>query len=52
MNGAVVDDGGMEEEVWIKALVSEEYHEFLPLFTEAVHNVLLPHYIYDYSIPL
>ena len=53
LDGAVVvDDEGAEEEVWINALVPEEYHEFLPLFTEAVHNVLPPHRIYDHSIPL
>ena len=48
----MVDDEGVEEEVWIKALVPEEYHEFLPLFTEAVHNVLPTHPIYNHSIPL
>ena len=53
MDGAVVaDDEGAEEEVGIKALVPEEYHEFLPLFMEAVHNVLPPHRIYDHSILL
>ena len=52
LDGAVVDDERAEEEVRIKALVLEEYHEFLPLFTEAVHNVLPPHCIYDHSIPL
>ena len=37
LDGAVVaDDEGAEKEVWIKALVPEEYYEFLPLFTEAV----------------
>ena len=40
------------EEVRIKALVPEEYHKFLPLFTKAVHNVLPLHCIYDHSIPL
>ena len=45
-------DEGVEEEVRIKALVSEEYHKFLPLFTEVVHNVLPPHRIYDHSILL
>ena len=52
LDGAVVNDEEAEEEVRIKALVPEEYHEFLPLFTEVVHNVLLPHHIYDHSIPL
>ena len=53
MDGAVVtEDKGAEEEVQIRALVLEEYHEFLPLFTEAVHNVLPPHRIYDHSIPV
>ena len=53
LDGAVVaDDEGAEEEVRIKALVPEEYHDFLPLFMEAVHNVLPPHRIYDHSIPL
>ena len=52
MDGAVVDDEGAGEEVRIKALVPKEYHEFLLLFTEAVHNVLPPHCIYDHSIPL
>ena len=47
-----VVDKGVQEEVQIKALVPEEYHEFLPLFTEAVHNVLPPHHIYDHSILL
>ena len=51
LDGAVVDEGA-EEEVRIRALVPKEYHEFLPLFTEAVHNVLPPHRIYDHSIPL
>ena len=45
-------DEGVEEEVRIKALVPKEYHEFLPQFTEVVHNVLLTHRIYNYSIPL
>ena len=52
LDGAVVEDEGAGEEVRIKALVPEEYHEFLPLFTEAVHNVLPPHRIYDHSILL
>ena len=51
LDGGVVDEGA-QEEVWIKALVLEEYNEFLPLFTKAVHNVLLPHHIYDHNIPL
>ena len=51
LDGAVVaDDKGAEEEVRIKALVPEEYYEFLPLFTEAVQNVLPPHRIYNHSI--
>lgn len=33
-------------------MVQEDYREFLPLFTEAVYNVLPPHHIYDHSIPL
>ena len=52
LDGVVVDDAGAEEEVRIKALVPREYHEFLPLFTVAVHNVLSPYRIYDHSIPL
>ena len=51
LDGTVVDEGA-EEEVRIKALVPKEYHKFLPLFTEAVHNVLPPLRIYDHSIPL
>ena len=52
LDRAVVDNEGAKEEVRIKALVSEEYHKFLPLFTEVVHNILPPHHKYDYSIPL
>ena len=40
------------EEVRIKALVPEKYHEFLPLFPKAVYNVLPLHHIYDHSIPM
>ena len=47
LDGIAVGDERAEEEVRIKALVPEEYHEFLPLFTEAVHNVLPPHHIYE-----
>jgi hypothetical protein len=50
--GGETVDNEKEEQVRIRALVPEEYHEFLPLFTEAVHNVLPPHRIYDHSIPL
>ena len=42
----------VEVKVQIKALVPEEYHEFLTLFTEAVYNVIPPHHIYDHTIPL
>ena len=36
----------------LKAIVPTEYHEFLPLFEEAVANELPPHRTYDHSIPL
>ena len=46
------DGDEVVEEIHIKALVPEEYYKFQPLFTEVVHNVLPPHHIYNYSIPL
>ena len=52
LGGEELEEDEVVEEVQIKALVPEEYHGFLPLFTEAVYNVLPPHCIYDYSIPL
>ena len=36
----------------IKGLVPEEYHDFLPLFEEAVANQLPPHRSSDHTIPL
>ena len=33
-------------------MVPKEYHKFLLLFMEAVHNVLSLYHIYDYSILL
>jgi hypothetical protein len=32
--------------------IPAEYHEFLPLFSEAVAKALPPHRPYDYKIPL
>jgi len=32
--------------------VPKEYHEFLPLFSEAVAKTLLPNQPYDHKIPL
>ena len=40
------------EEGDLKSLVPEEYHEFLPLFSEAVARQLPPHRPYDHKIPL
>src|SRR5271169_1965960 len=36
----------------IKELLPEEYHDFLPLFSEAIANQLPPHRSYDHEIPL
>jgi hypothetical protein len=36
----------------LKDLVPAEYHEFLPLFSEAVANQLPPHRPYNHKIPL
>lgn len=46
LNKKKLDEGG------IKALVPEEYHEFLPLFSEAAAAQLPPHRKYDHKIPL
>ena len=35
----------------MKGLVPEEYHDFLPLFEEAVANQLPPHRSSDHTIP-
>jgi hypothetical protein len=44
-------DGG-KDNTKITDIVTPEYHEFLPLFSEAEANTLLPHCLYDYHIPL
>src|SRR3954447_24165117 len=36
----------------LKSLIPKEYHEFLPLFSEAVARQLPPHRPYDHKIPL
>ena len=40
------------DEEGIKGLVPREYHDLLPLFTEAAASELLPHRWYDHKIPL
>lgn len=40
------------EEESIRKLVPSDYHDFLPLFSEVVANVLPPHRTYDHSIQL
>jgi hypothetical protein len=45
-----LDEG--KEKPKITDIVPPEYHKFLPLFSEAETNKLLPHHPYDYHIPL
>ena len=40
------------EEKGLRSLIPPEYHEFLPMFEEAIANRLPPHRPYDHTIPL
>ena len=46
-----LDPTSVEKEVLTK-LIPEEYHEFLPLFSEVEASALPPHRPYDHKIPL